>query len=119
MITPRTEHDFWIGEPMDLEFTDLRIRRGGAYLNSLTLAYQFYEVAAADANKPGDVMAGLTGAVTWLSTDGDYYGQIPQSSALDAALAADTTYFVHLSGSSGATAVSRWLKVRAQYRAEA
>jgi len=131
MKRPRIEHDFWIGEPMDLEVQDLRVRRGGAFLNALSLEYQLYAVGEENADEPGEAVLNdedeeITGAIAIDTVDGDedgdddgdYYARIDQSADLDDVLEANTTYFLRIFGSSGATAVNRWIKIRANYRAE-
>ena len=128
MNKPRIEHVFWIGEPMDVEIVNLSIRRSGAFLNALTLNYVLHGVVAGE---PGDPVLNaddeeITGPVAIDTVDGDgdgdddgdYYGRLDQSDDLDAALSPDTTYFLRIHGSSGSTAVNRWLKIRANYRAE-
>lgn len=112
------ERPFYLGEPMDLLFDGLKIRRTGAPVNNETLSYRFYNALG---DKRGLAITSIPdGTAAYVpGSDGNYFVTILPTAEILANLFDGMPYYLRLWGGSGLGVTSdRTIRIRVQYRAE-
>lgn len=112
------ERPFYLGEPMDLSFDGLKLRKTGAPIDNETLSYRFY---LAVGDKRGDAITAIPdGTANYeAGSDGNYFVTILPTAEILANLRDGMPCYLRLWGGSGLGVTSdRTIRIRVQYRAE-